>query len=155
MPHFKGKALTLWRPWDLAIVFHGKNVENRKWATNYTGPLAIHSGQRWDNDGYLFCADRVGTTEAKIQLATDAHKGHIIGVCELYACHKYLNYKQSPQAIRRQAVKDNNPFADYLFHNPWAFGPYCWLLRKIQAIEPIPMRGRQRLWNVEFEYKIR
>ena len=44
------RALTIWQPWASAI-FAGrgrKNIENRKWYTNYRGRLYIHAAQRAD-----------------------------------------------------------------------------------------------------------
>jgi hypothetical protein len=40
------KALTIKQPWAWAIVFRGKDIENRSWLTHYRGELAIHAGAR-------------------------------------------------------------------------------------------------------------
>jgi ASCH domain-containing protein len=40
------KALTIQPPMSSAIITGIKTVENRSWATNYTGPLAIHAGKK-------------------------------------------------------------------------------------------------------------
>jgi len=42
------KALTIRQPWAWAVVFAGKDVENRSWQTSYRGPLLIHAAK--DND---------------------------------------------------------------------------------------------------------
>lgn len=43
------KALSVKQPWAWAILFAGKDVENRVWRTHYRGPLVIHaSAQRAD-----------------------------------------------------------------------------------------------------------
>lgn len=45
------KALSVRQPWAWAIGYGQKTIENRSWATAYRGPLAIHAGARWDEDG--------------------------------------------------------------------------------------------------------
>lgn len=145
MPHFKGKALTFWRPWDLAVVFYGKNVENRKWPTEYRGPLAIHAGKHWDTQGERFIRKTIGSSD-KLYLRRRSIAGSIIGICELYACFAYAGPDMRPQVI----CGDMHG----LGMNKWAFGPYCWLLRDIRPIVPVPMRGRRGLWLVDFEYEL-
>lgn len=153
MPHFKGKALTLWRPWDVAVVFYGKDVENRTWPTSYRGPLAIHSGKHWDKEGETFIRKAIGPFKAAHLLdhftsCPASRGGFFIGICELYDCMTYLQPSHNhPQFYYA------SPRAQFA-NSPWAFGRFCWLLRNIQAIKPIPMRGRQRLWNVEFDYEL-
>lgn|SRR6185369_8002825 len=51
---FSGFGLTLWRPWDWAILHAGKDVENRDWLPwpRVLGRhIAVHSGLRWDAAG--------------------------------------------------------------------------------------------------------
>jgi hypothetical protein len=38
------KALTVKQPWAWAILYAGKDIENRGWRTHYRGPLVIHAG---------------------------------------------------------------------------------------------------------------
>ncbi|MFI7644097.1 ASCH domain-containing protein [Nonomuraea sp. NPDC049400] len=45
------KALSVRQPWAWAITHGQKDIENRTWTTGYRGPLAIHAGARWDEDG--------------------------------------------------------------------------------------------------------
>lgn len=47
------RALTVQQPWAWAIVYGGKDVENRtrNIAGAYRGPLAIHAGLRWSDRG--------------------------------------------------------------------------------------------------------
>ncbi|MBP8303913.1 MAG: ASCH domain-containing protein [Phycisphaerae bacterium] len=42
------KALTIRQPWAWAIIFGGKNIENRSWRTRYRGPVLIHAGAAYD-----------------------------------------------------------------------------------------------------------
>jgi hypothetical protein len=38
------KALTVKQPFAWAILYAGKDIENRSWRTHYRGPLIIHAG---------------------------------------------------------------------------------------------------------------
>jgi hypothetical protein len=44
------RVVTIRQPWAWAIVYGGKDVENRRWRTSYRGPLLIHAGQNADPD---------------------------------------------------------------------------------------------------------
>jgi ASCH domain len=45
------KALTIRQPWAWAVVYAGKNMENRRWQTSYRGPLLIHAAKDDDRAG--------------------------------------------------------------------------------------------------------
>lgn len=47
------RALTVRQPWAWAIVYGGKDVENRtrNVVGSYRGPVAIHAGREWSSDG--------------------------------------------------------------------------------------------------------
>lgn len=47
------KVLTIRQPWAWAILFAGKDIENRSWQTHYRGPLAIHAGSKIESDATL------------------------------------------------------------------------------------------------------
>lgn len=42
------RILTIRQPWASAIIYVGKDVENRSWTTPYRGRLYIHAGMRPD-----------------------------------------------------------------------------------------------------------
>lgn len=44
------KAITIKQPWAWAIIFAGKDIENRSWYTKYRGPLLIHAGAAYRAD---------------------------------------------------------------------------------------------------------
>jgi hypothetical protein len=107
--------LTVLQPWAWAIVHGTKRVENRSWFTRYRGPLLIHAGKGRQCLGDAL--DLLADAPPPARLAF----GAAVGVAELIGC------------IR---VEDHDP-AD-----PWAFGPWCWLLRDPRPLaEPVPMRG--------------
>jgi hypothetical protein len=69
------RILTIKQPWAHAIIFGGKDVENRTWSTAYRGPVAIHAGMSYDEAG------RDVVVEAPP--ATLIDRGVIIGVTHL------------------------------------------------------------------------
>lgn len=44
------RGLTIRQPWAWAVIYGGKDVENRRWRTAHRGPLLIHAGQDADPD---------------------------------------------------------------------------------------------------------
>jgi hypothetical protein len=46
-------ALTVRQPWASAIIYAGKDVENRSWTTSHRGRLYIHAGMRADPEEVL------------------------------------------------------------------------------------------------------
>ncbi len=45
------QALTIRQPWARAVVYAGKNIENRRWQTSYRGPVLIHAAKDDDPAG--------------------------------------------------------------------------------------------------------
>ena len=118
-------ALTVCQPWAWAIMVGPKRVENRTWRTNYRGPLAIHAGKsrKWLRD-----CDRFpdGTLPPA---ATDLTFGAVLGVVELVNVLPYTD----PEVAT----------------DPWADGPWCWVLRDPQPwFEPFYCPGACGLWRI-------
>jgi hypothetical protein len=44
------KALTIHQPYVNAILYYGKDIENRSWTTNFRGTFAVHAGAVVDDD---------------------------------------------------------------------------------------------------------
>ena len=85
------RTLTVRQPWANLIIHHGKNVENRSWATPYRGTVLIHAGQRYEPSGKTF-AENLG-----ISVPTELPQGVILGSVELVAC---VLDSESPWAIK-------------------------------------------------------
>lgn len=136
------KALSIHQPWAELIVAHArelplpftpKRVENRRWATEYRGPLLIHAtkSRRLLGPGTL-------ATLPKIAF------GAIVGVADLVDCVPFRN---------RVSVSGCEVTAqgkwDWLESDPYADGPWCWILENARRFAtPIPYCGRQRLFDV-------
>lgn len=141
--NFQGKALTLAQPWASAITFAGKDIENRSWQTHYRGPLAIHAGDKFNEDGpsYSTRTTRGGEKRTVLQWINRGRKryelepegdnfihGHIIAIAMLVDC------------VERST-------------SPWFQGKWGWVLRGIVPIEPIPMSGNLGIWNCKFKFR--
>jgi hypothetical protein len=119
------RALTIRQPWAWATIYGGKDVENRRWATTYRGPLLIHAGRRADP----------GATEQLLWTMADPDR-----------------IRQPRTAWEARGAFIGVVFlADVLTDSPsrWASpGCYHWVLEFPSPIEPaIPHRGQQRLWT--------
>ncbi len=123
------KALSVKQPWAWAI-FHGKDVENRTWTTNYRGPLLIHASKAFDEAGYdwllenVLCNTHINLTIEDLPAKKDFQMGGIVGKVEL---------------VKMVRSKD---------YSPWMFGPWGWVLEKPEPMKFIPYRGQQGLFNV-------
>jgi hypothetical protein len=136
-------ALTLWRPWDTAILLLGKPVENRDWpppAFLIGQRFALHSGKKWDEEGACKIATFAsvgGIATVAIGAALDrAEKvdSAIIGTVKL------------TRVLRRDELRI---LADPLANSRWFFGAFGWVCEEPFLLpEPIPCRGAQKLWKL-------
>jgi hypothetical protein len=118
------RALTLWRPWDQAILFGGKDLENRDWAPwdSIIGKLiAIHAGKKFDHEGAEWMLEKGLYWPATPELCPTG----IVGVAR----------------VTGAVVKSESP---------WFVGKYGWVLEDVRAFQkPIACPGAQGLWKVE------
>lgn len=116
------KALTICQPYAHLILTGEKPVENRRWPTNYQGPLLIHAGK---SRSWLGEDD-----EERYPLVF----GAIVGRVELAGCwHIDFYLKQHPEHADHEHVN----------------GPFCWVVRNpVRFDRPIPWRGQQGLFDV-------
>jgi hypothetical protein len=118
------KVLSVRQPWAGLIVEGVKPVENRTWATRYRGPLAIHAGARWDDDGGLEVARRLLAAEGVPEWPELCGlTGGVIGMVELVDC------------------VSAHP-------SPWFFGPFGFVLTNASAMPFERMPGRLGLFEV-------
>lgn len=124
------KALTIRAPWAWAIAQGWKRVENRSWATNFRGRIAIHAAVSKESD-----ADAAATfTSLGIEPPTEFVRGAIIGTVEL------VDVLPLDEFLRR--------FGGDRFDRGFALGPLCWVLREPRLCVPTPCSGNFQLWNV-------
>jgi hypothetical protein len=111
------KALSINQPWAWAIVYGGKDIENRKWKTNFRGEFYIHAGLKYDKTGEIWLAKHFSNLYLNSFDRSKCKMGGIIGKANLVDC---VNTSESP----------------------WFFGPYGFVLDYIREVEYIPCAGR-------------
>ena len=117
------KAISIKQPWAWAI-FHGKDVENRTWATKFRGELLIHASKVFDYDGTEWIEKHFpGLFTGKVFF----HTGRIIGKVTMTDC----------------VIKHPSP---------WFFGPYGHVYTNpVEFKNPIPYRGALKFFDVPDE----
>ena len=71
------KALSIRQPWAYHILYDGKDIENRSWATKFRGTILIHAGKKPDFP-VLHWPECVSVP--------DAHMGGIVGMVDIVDC---------------------------------------------------------------------
>jgi hypothetical protein len=126
IPHSRTYAITLHQPWAWAVIFGGKNIENRSRAI---GPceLLIHAGKTYDPEGEEIVLRNTGRKRLPPLARTG---GLILGRVRLVEAF-YTPGTASPDAIE-----------------PWAEAG-CWNHRLVAPQRADPMiecRGYPSLW---------
>lgn len=142
------KALTVQQPWAWAI-FNGKDIENRTQQWTYRGPLAIHAGNRWSEQGgnsqlidAAWQRDAFGAATAadysRVSRTWTA-RGVFLGVVDLVDVHRACGccapWGESGIAYVEPGEKAPRPVAHLVLENP-----------RLLA-EPIPCKGALGLWT--------
>lgn len=136
MPDFSNlpdKALSIRQPWAWAILHAGKDIENRSWATKFRGPVCIHTSlfipQQEDVDDFNEVLFRAWPQEADreriLKFGDEARampRGGIIGVAEIIDCVEASE-------------------------SPWFMGSYGFVLRGVQAVPFIPVKGALQFFD--------
>lgn len=124
------KALSLWQPWASAIAIGAKRIETRCWFTHYRGLLLIHAAARGPKSRVADWIDVLG-----LDLDVDNIPfGALVAVAQLDDCRHAENLEPSEL---EQLLGDFSP------------GRFGWMLSNVRVFEqPIPYRGRQRLFSV-------
>lgn len=128
------RVLTVRQPWAWAIIFQGKDIENR--STNiagaYRGPIAIHAGSKYDKASWKMYKETAPTSPAHIgESLKDAVYGQIIGVVDLVDVHRSVPGDRGNDAHCNSTC------------SPWAFDTsvYHLVLANPRPIQPIPYTG--------------
>lgn len=117
------KVLSVRQPWAWALIFGGKDIENRSWKTKYRGPVAIHTSQGMTKKEYSEFLDYVAEMSELENLPlmnvpsfTELDRGKIIGVVDL---------------VDVVEISDS----------PWFFGPYGWIITNPRPWTPLKRKG--------------
>lgn len=138
------RILTIRPPWAQAI-FHGKDVENRTWSTDYRGPVAVHAGVRFDTGAWdhgplaAWVSGYWGITRENFT-GDMLRGGAIIGVVDLVDVHQGHNTERDRFRAVRSCYQVGKPFGPC---SPWAEpDAYHLVLANPRPLaEPIPYRG--------------
>jgi len=137
------RALTVRQPWAGLIASGHKLVDNRSGMTHYRGPLAIHAGVTFSEQGGS--DPRVRKAMKRRPLAadyTDGELGHLIALVDLVDCH--------PAAQVPGVATCCAPWGD----REYSYGrrtsvAFHLVLAHPRPIDPaIKMRGQQGLWRL-------
>lgn len=120
-------VLSIKQPWA-DLIFEGlKDVEVRSWATDYRGPLWVHTGQKLDS----YASKRFGRS--------DAFRGGIIGCVVLWGIRPFSS--KGWEAWRNRHL-DDAAFNEEL-------GKYGWIFRNPKRLDnPILLKGSTGLFKL-------
>lgn len=117
------KCISMKQPWAWAV-FHGKDIENRTWKTDFRGEILIHASRNVDPAGFLWLQRNFPELHADRQ---NLQFGAIIGKVKLIDC---VTYSESP----------------------WFFGSYGFVLTNpVLFKNAIPYKGSLNLFDVPEE----
>jgi hypothetical protein len=118
------KAISIKQPWAWAIIYAGKDIENRTWGTKHRGRILIHASSTIDRQGYLWLMERHwGRLPDPDQLET----GGIIGAVDIVGC-----VRQHPSR--------------------WFFGPFGFVLQNPISYSLVEMKGKLGIWEVDIPF---
>jgi hypothetical protein len=155
------KAITLWRPWDVAIAELGKRVENRPRPPPYAllgKRIALHAGLRFDPS--VRWPSIYAHIEPKLVVPTDvelsitaARAGRIFATALIAG---YYDARSPKSIVRMMACSTNDLYEELLDlpSNDWWLGPVGILLRDVFMLPyPIFVRGFQGWWTIRDEVR--
>ena len=124
------KVLTIREPWASLIINDYKKYEFRSWKTNYRGKILIHTSQKIEKEMLSRFKD----------YNLNCIGGSIIGEAELTDCILVdENFNQNLRKIDNVVYGRSNHVEKY-----------AWKLENVKKYdEPISMKGKLGLWNIE------
>jgi hypothetical protein len=130
------KAISLWQPWATLIAIGAKQYETRHWAVKYRGPVIIHAAKTRSELGIIKTAPFAKVlVDAGYFASGDLPFGAAVAFAWIIGCHP-------THSIVQRVSTEERAFGD------WSYGRYAWeLVRVCMLPEPIPMTGRQSLFD--------
>lgn len=146
------KAITVLEPWASLIACGAKKIETRIWETSYRGRIAIHAAKSTkcldmaDEDSFRYALKSNTGIMKDQQTGLLFSPGCVIAVADLVDCAKFTHSLipgRNTILFKGQEVgKSEIEFGDC---TPGRWG---WLLENVQRVEPIQVKGQQRIWNL-------
>ena len=138
-------GLTLYRPWDHSIVHGPKRVENRPWRPPQSvigTDIALHAGKHYCREGAAFIRDLGHVLPPQ----SEHRDSVIVGVVRIV---RAVNLDRIEDALFATMGTGNQPAKDPVESDPWAFGPWVWVLDNVRPLAtPVPCKGAQGLWRL-------
>ncbi|MBF2715684.1 hypothetical protein IEI95_015810 [Agrobacterium vitis] len=117
-------ALSIRQPWAWCIVNLGKDIENRDWPTKFRGPVCIHAAKGMTRAEYEDCV----ATIHEISLIHPFPQGNVF---------PDINEMQRGGIVATAEIVDCVDQSS----SPWFFGTFGFVLRKVQPVKFIPVKG--------------
>lgn len=117
------RVLTIRQPWAWAIIYAGKDIENRDWQTPFRGRFLVH-------------ADAHDGTKAEMNKAAEFIRGVFGSVPRL-------------QSLGRGGIIGSVELVDCVevSTSPWFFGYFGFVLANPKPLEFIPCKGQLGWWS--------
>jgi hypothetical protein len=117
------KALSVRQPWAWALIHGNKRIENRSRRIYHRGPLLIHASRSLAEFGRGRDHSRL---MPQLPAIDDLAFGAIIGMVDVVDCIP---------------ITEMEP-------DPFAEGPWCWIVAKPRPVVPVPWTGQVSLFDV-------
>lgn len=127
------KVLTIKEPFATLIKNKIKYIETRSWKTSYRGELYIQAGVAKVRKDV-----RERKELSKLYQEEDLQFGYIICKCNLVDC-----IYMTEEFIKQE--KERN--IDNFIAGHYEVGRYAWVLKDIESITPIKVKGQLGIWN--------
>lgn len=171
------KAITISEPWASLIAYGDKKVETRPWKTEYRGKIAIHAAKSskvvdrpQDYNAippYLkLMYHRVEKGDMPEYMRNGLSLGCIIAIADLVDCRKIIQRKRLTicRNDKEEIILENakiilegdieiDGISEYDLGD-YTLGRYAWIFENAKRIDPIPVIGKQKLWNLPNEVKL-
>ncbi len=149
------KAITVRQPWASLIACGEKKIETRSWATKYRGPIAIHAGKGLHSELKQMCYSVPVATALGIQWYSQQMEGRLFGsiiaIADLVDCVKVVGPISLQLGDEKRIVSglENGMkiVGNELEFGDFSYGRYAWILANVRQIDPVPAKGRQRIWE--------
>jgi len=155
------KVITILQPWASLIACGVRIIETRSWATKYRGPLAIHAGKQWpgivkdQNRQLPESIHKALCWKGGFSKFADLPLGSVIAVADLVDCIKVsgrVSLKIIGEKTEYAVLENGMKIEGHEFEfGDFTYGRYAWawLLTNVRQIDPVPAKGKQRLWEWE------
>lgn len=136
------KAISLWQPWASLMANRFKRIETRSWSTKYRGSLIIHAAKRPMN----IIHQTAVTNFESMGIDWRNELPYKALLCTVILVDVFKLREENIELIQWDYGMDE------IEHGDFRLGRFAWITKHLKTFkEPIPFRGRQRLFDVPDE----